>query len=88
MDISIRQQTQQLLEELPPEGLDELTHFIEFLYFKYRLTFPPTPSTSAPVSSEIPSDSLTARFRGFVQSPLSVAELAAAYELHMMGDDE
>jgi hypothetical protein len=86
MDSSIRQQTLQLLDELPPEGLDELARFIEFLRFKYRPMS--APSSSAPIHSDIPPDSLTTRFRGFVQSPLSVAELAAAYEFHMMGDDE
>ena len=48
----------------------------------------PAPSDAATTSADIPPDSLTARFRGIVESPLTVAELAAAYELQMMGDVE
>lgn len=37
MTVSIRPESQQILEQLPPEGLAELTNFIEFLGFKYHL---------------------------------------------------
>lgn len=49
---------------------------------------PSQPVKSTPTPANIPSDSLTARYRGLVQSPLSVAELTAAYEFQLMGDDE
>jgi hypothetical protein len=86
--ISVKQQAQQLLDQLPPEGLEELLKFIEFLQFKYQLTFPPISAKSPATDQEIPRDSLTARYQGFVQSPLSVAELTAAYEFSMMDEDE
>jgi hypothetical protein len=88
MDISIKQQAQKLLDQLPPEGLRDLLWFIEFLQFKYQIASPLESTTPSATDQEVPSDSLTARYRGFVQSPLSVAELTAAYELSMMGDDE
>ena len=88
MTISIKEQAQQLLEQLPPEGLKELAWFIEFLQFKYRLATVSEPAASPPTEPDIPAGSLTARCRGFIQSPLSVAELAAVYETSMMGDDE
>lgn len=88
MENTIHRQTQKVLALLPPEGLEELAQFLEFLLFKYQLAQQPQPSTSEPVSSSVSPDSLTARFQGFVQSPLKVAELSAAYELDLMGDDE
>lgn len=90
MDTSIRQQTQTLLDQLPPEGLEELAQFIEFLVFKYHLDRAPiaSPSTPAAASLRVPADSLTAHFQGFIQSPLTVAELSTAYELDLMGDEE
>ena len=49
MTLSIRQETEQLLTQLPPEGLAELATFIEFLRFKYRATkaIAPDPATQA-----------------------------------------
>lgn len=32
---TVRQQVHQILEELPPESLEELAHFLDFLRFKY-----------------------------------------------------
>jgi hypothetical protein len=88
MDSTIHQQTQKALTLLPPEGLEELAKYIEFLLFKYKPIQPSEPSTAEPISSSVSPDSLTARFQGFVQSPLKVAELSAAYEFNLMGDDE
>jgi hypothetical protein len=88
MSLSIRQEAEQLIEQLPPEGLAELIGFIELLSLKYKLKSPITSKTPASPQVHIPPHSLTARFRGFVQSPLKVAELSLAYELDMMGDDE
>jgi hypothetical protein len=90
MDTSIRQQTQTLLDQLPPEALEELAQFIEFLVFKYHLDRAPiaSPSTPTAASLSVPADSLTAHFQGFIQSPLTVAELSTAYELDLMGDEE
>ena len=89
-NISIKHQTRQLLEQLPPEGLQELASFIEFLQFKYRRPVSPEQAASAPIDQQhvVPPDSLTARYRGFVESTLSVAELTTAYELTMMDDNE
>lgn len=88
MDTSIRQQTQIILDQLPPEGLEELAQFIEFLVFKYHLDRAASPSTPTAKSLSVPADSLTAHFQGFIQSPLTVAELSTAYELNLMGDEE
>lgn len=88
MTLSTKQQTQQLLEQLPPEGIAELRSFIEFLQFKYRLAPPVEPLPPSTLVAEVPADSLTARYRGFVQSRLSVAELGAAYETMLLGDEE
>jgi hypothetical protein len=88
MSLSIRQETEQLLDQLPPEGLVELRRFIELLALKYKLKPPLTPENPALSQTDIPAQSLTARFQGLVQSPLKVAELSQAYELGMMGDDE
>jgi len=87
-DIPIKQQAQQLLDQLPPEGLQELLWFIEFLQFKYRLASSAEPIPPTSEGRKVPTDSLTFRYQGFAQSPLSVAELSAAYELSLMGDDE
>jgi hypothetical protein len=74
MDSTIHQQAQRASALLPPEGLEELAKYIEFLLFKYQSTHPSEPSTAEPISSGVSPDSLTARFQGFVQSPLKVAE--------------
>ena len=87
-DISIKQQVQQLLDELPAEGLRELLWFTEFLQFKYQLATFPEPVIPSSSDRTIPPESFTARYRGFVQSPLTVSELHAAYEVSLMGDDE
>ena len=90
MNAPVRQQVQQMLKDLPPEGLNELAQFIEFLQFKYQAA-PPSgikKTNEDSTSTNVPGNSLTARYKGFVQSPLSVAELTTAYELTLMGDDE
>ena len=87
-DISIKQHVQQLLDELPSEGLRELLWFTEFLQFKYRLANLSESINDSAADQGVPSESLTARYKGFVQSPLSVAELNTAYELSLMDDDE
>ena len=88
MTLSIRQQTEEILTELPPEGLSELVRFIEFLRFKY-LGSTPVQATAKPASPpDIPADSLTAQYQGFVQSPLTVAELSTAYEFSLTDDQE
>ena len=83
METSIYQQTEKILNQLPLEGLEELAHFLEFLSFKYQLARLLEPSAPEPISSIVPADSMTVHFRGFVQSPLTVAELSGAYELNM-----
>jgi hypothetical protein len=88
MSLSIRQEAEQLLDQLPPEGLVELKGFIELLALKYKLKSPITPKNPTSSQTDIPAQSLTARFQGLVQSPLKVAELSQAYELELMGDDE
>ncbi|MDM8531413.1 hypothetical protein QUF63_09580 [Anaerolineales bacterium HSG25] len=86
----LHKQTQRLLEQLPPAGLAELSRFIEFLYLKYRLKTPKKETRIVKPTSPltVPADSLTHRFRGFVQAPLTVSELTTAYELSLMGDVE
>lgn len=88
MSLSIRQEAEQLLDQLPPEGWAELKGFIELLGLKYKLKSPLTSDKAVAFQSNLPADSLTARFQGFVQSPLRVAELSQAYEFELMGDDE
>jgi hypothetical protein len=88
MENSIQQQARKALVQLPPEGLEELAQYIEFLLFKYRLTNSSDSAAAESISSDMPADSLTARFRGFIQSPLTVAELSEAYELDLLDHDE
>lgn len=88
MSLSIRQEAEQLLDQLPPEGWAELKGFIELLSLKYKLKSPLPSENQESSQADIPAQSLTARFQGLVQSPLKVAELSQAYELGMMGDDE
>lgn len=88
MSLSIRQEAEQLLDQLPPEGWAELKGFIELLSLKYKLKSPIPSANPEASQADIPTQSLTARFQGLVQSPLKVAELSQAYELGMMGDDE
>jgi hypothetical protein len=88
MSLSIRQEAEQMLAQLPPEGLVELMGFIELLNLKYKIKSPFTSPPSVSAQTYLPADSLTARFQGLVQSPLKVAELSLAYELDLMGDDE
>ncbi len=86
--LSMQQQTLQILEQLPPAGLTELAQYMEFLRFKYRPKVVARATPKMKGQLEIPPDSLTARFRGFVSSPLSVNALATAYEFYVMGDLE
>ncbi len=88
MSLSIPQEAEQLLDQLPPEGLVELKGFIELLALKYKLKSPITPENPASSQADVPAQRLTAHFRGLVQSPLKVAELGQAYEFELMGDDE
>lgn len=37
---AVRQQVYQALDELPPEGLEELARFLDFLRFKHRVGKP------------------------------------------------
>jgi hypothetical protein len=81
MAASIRQQTEQLLEQLPPEGMAELAYFIEFLYFKYQLASPPRtePESSVPTNLDISLDRPINHHPEFGQAPLSSAGLALDY---------
>jgi hypothetical protein len=84
---SLQQQMQAVLAQLPPDGLEELARFLEFLSFKYHLQLSPAPSANTATSENL-EDSLTAQFQGFVQSPLNVAELNEAYEQYLTNEDE
>ena len=85
-----RQDVLRKLDQLPPEGLTELALFIDFLAFKERR--PPRRKAQHPAAGGSAAEALlpgsaTARFRGFVRSPISVAELLDDYELTLMGSE-
>jgi hypothetical protein len=85
---TIKQQTQTILAQLPLEGLEELAHFLEFLSFKYHLQPPATTAADQQPDADNFTDSLTAQFQGFVQSPLKTNELNEAYEQYLTGEEE
>lgn len=37
---AVKQKVYQAIDELPPEGLEELVHFLDFLKFKYQTREP------------------------------------------------
>jgi len=82
--LSLRQQTHQLLEQLPTASLAELKSFMGYLQFKYQSTKP----SHFNQTIKVPPDSLTATYKGLVQSPLTVEVLHESYELHLTGELE
>jgi hypothetical protein len=90
-DAVTRREVLRKLDQLPPEDLVELALFIDFLVFKeQRQPRPdgPLPAVEDSDAETLLPGSLTARFQGFVRSPIPVAELLEDYELALMEDTE
>lgn len=64
---TVRQKMHQIIEELPPEGLRELSHFLDFLKFKHQAAQPPKVVTLGGLWEDLDFDVMDADIRALRQ---------------------